>query len=153
MASARRVPLVVAIPLALAVGACSDRLGPLRNNADASASRDAVVLDGPMIDGTIDAPTATDARAALDAIAIADATARDAPSTDAPRASDAPLSDSATMSRDAAGCPCSRGGVCVDEGDIVCAPDPDYPCATTDGWYAVCTPTGWECRFTTPALC
>lgn len=56
-------------------------------------------------------------------------------------------------SRDSGSCPCPRSVGCASEGEIVCAPAPEYPCESSDGWYAVCTESGWECRFTLPAIC
>ena len=50
-------------------------------------------------------------------------------------------------------CPCRTGTRCAAVGDIICVPAPDYPCMTSDGWYAICEPSGWTCMFTTPPIC
>jgi hypothetical protein len=128
------------------IGACSSRTEVAGDSArvDAAMSIDASG-DAPSIDAAmaVDAPS-IDARS-VDAVA-----ASDAPSIDARSPSDAALESS--TNRDA-GCPCPQGDACMDPGAILCAPHPDYPCASTDGWYAFCTATGWDCRFTTPPLC
>jgi hypothetical protein len=102
--------------------------------------------------GTPDASArdAGGADAAMDAGRVeSDAGPSDAGARDA--GSEAGERDAGTDSGNECACPRSVG--CASEGDIVCAPAPEYPCMTADGWYAVCTPDGWQCRFTEPPLC
>jgi hypothetical protein len=61
--------------------------------------------------------------------------------------------DSDCASDAACDCVCRSGSRCLAEGAVICFPAPDYPCSSADGWYAVCGRRGWECMFTTPAVC
>jgi hypothetical protein len=135
--------LVLAVVCALA---CSSRDDP-ESAMDAAAGRDAGTSS--------DAGSTTDAPSPPDTGTVADAsTPTDAPAPlDAPAPIDAFVRDARPPAADASACLCPNSGTCMDEGEILCAPAPDYPCAAMDGWYAECTATGWMCRFTTPAIC
>lgn len=140
---------------ALSVIACSEPTGgsDAGSHADASTHHDAGAPDDDagMDAATRDAGTSEDASVA-DAGGSSDAAIADA-GTDAGGEVRVDGGSDAGERIDGGNCACPRSGTCASIDDILCAPAAEYPCSSADGWYAVCTERGWECRFTSPAIC
>jgi hypothetical protein len=137
---------VVAALLALLGLACSSREGPPAGEDAGERDSGTTAMDtGPITrdSGPID----------RDATSDVDSGPMSMDSGPMSRDSGPTPPDTGPARPDTGDCACPNSGTCMEPGEILCAPAPDYPCMWADGWYAECTRRGWECRFTTPAIC